>query len=49
MMKLKENQRREVIRTINQEFGGYRKDSESRHLLRISRMIANLNGVRWPI
>lgn len=52
-MKLKPIQRRDIIRSINLAlaeeketlYGGV---DQAKLLLRVSRMIANLNGRKWP-
>jgi hypothetical protein len=47
-MKLKPKHRREIIRSINVAIVNFYEDGQAQHLLRVSRMIANLNGARWP-
>lgn len=47
-MKLSQKKRREVIRSINAAIADFNDDGKAEHLRRISRMVANLNGVAWP-
>ena len=54
-MKLNPKQRREVIRSINVALAEYNESAANgqhpargMRMIRISRMIANLNGVDWP-
>ena len=47
-MKLNAKQRRDVIRSINAAIVEFYEDGYTGRLLRISRMIANLNGTAWP-
>ncbi len=48
IMKLNAKQRRDVIRSINAAIVEFYEDGYTGRLLRISRMIANLNGTAWP-